>query len=230
MYDVLFKSFDKDSVIPDYHIIDWDLVVNGEPYSVAHMEGFVHTRGGRWGINDLWAWPRGQEPTYHNLIPFNSKYPVTWGLEYIEYNKSKYHEHDWGDDSEIDAVCGTWITRNGKRFYFVRGEMAYSLPKAQSLIFYINEGPINFNSINWEKKLVGRKIWYNDEPAIVESLWFDENEGYHIFIVPDGIEKFSCPKSWMRDDYLKESWPEYENGLSYNIINPEYNKVDWFRN
>ena len=108
--------------------------------------------------------------------------------------------------------------------------MEFSLPKAQSLIFYINEGPINFNSINWEKKLVGRKIWYNDEPAIVESLWFDETEGYHIFIVPDGIEKFSCPKSWMSDEYLKESWSEYENGLSYNIINPEYNKVDWFRN
>lgn len=229
VYEIPFKLFDKDSEIPRYHIIDWDLMVDGIPYSVAHMEGFVHTQGGRWGINDMWAWPRGHIPTYKNLVPFNSKDPVSWGLEYREYNHVKYHEHDWGDDNEVDSVCGTWITRNCSDFIFIMGEMSYSLPKAQSLIFFINEHPINFNSVTWKEDLVGRKVWYNDEPAIVESVWFDEWSGYRIALVPDGIEKFSCPNKWRKEQFLRDSWSEYEQRVICELINPEYNKIDWFR-
>ena len=229
VYEIPFKLFDKDSVIPEYHIIDWDLMVDGIPYSVAHMEGFVHTQGGRWGINDMWAWPRGHTPTYKNLVPFNSKDPVSWGIEYREYNHVKYHEHDWGDDNEVDSVCGTWITRNGEEFLFTMGEMGYSFPIAQSLIYYINEGPINFNSIEWKNDVVGRKIWYNDEPAVVKDLWFDSWCGYRISVVPDGIAKFSCPKSWERSFILKDSWYEYETSVVCELIDPTSNHIDWFR-
>ena len=225
--DIPFKSFEKETIIPEYTVIDWDLVVNNVPYSVAHMEGFVHTQGGKWGINDLWAWPRDEKPNYKNLIPFDSDYPVCWGIEYKECNCKRYSEHAWGDENEITTSCGTWITRNGSPFYFVRGKMEYSLPKAQTLIFRINEGPINFNRINWSQKLIGRKIWYYNQPAIISSVWYDSEKGYHIYVEPDGISCFSCPESW-KNDPLESAWDDYKHGLFCDLLE-DNSTIDWFR-
>ena len=32
---------------------DWDVLIDGRPYFVVRMEGYVHSIGGRWGNNDL---------------------------------------------------------------------------------------------------------------------------------------------------------------------------------
>ena len=31
--------------------LDWDVNINGIPYQVYHISGYVHTIGGRWGEN-----------------------------------------------------------------------------------------------------------------------------------------------------------------------------------
>ena len=61
--------------------LPWDVVIDKRPYYVVRVHGFVHTIGGVFAENDLWAYPRSEKPSLHNLIQYNSKQPVTWGIK-----------------------------------------------------------------------------------------------------------------------------------------------------
>ena len=58
--------------------MDWDVVINGIPHYVVRIEGYVHTIGGRYGENDLWAYPRDKAPTYDTLVEFGCAYFPTY--------------------------------------------------------------------------------------------------------------------------------------------------------
>lgn len=49
----------------------WDVVVNDIPYQVVEIEGYVHTLGPRNSENNLWMYPRSEDPTYENLVEFS---------------------------------------------------------------------------------------------------------------------------------------------------------------
>ena len=80
------RLIEKDTILPKLRPYDWDVYINDKPYYVVRIEGFVHTIGGKYGENDLWAYPRDEEPTYENLIEFNCDNPVSWGIEYKPRN------------------------------------------------------------------------------------------------------------------------------------------------
>ena len=46
-----------------------------------NMQQSEDRAGGKYGNNDLWAYPRYEEPTYKNLIQFDGD-PVCWGIKY----------------------------------------------------------------------------------------------------------------------------------------------------
>ena len=71
------RLIEKDTILPKLYPYDWDVYINDKPYYVVRIEGFVHTIGGKYGENDLWAYPRDEEPTYKNLIEFNCDNPVS---------------------------------------------------------------------------------------------------------------------------------------------------------
>ena len=135
--------------------LDWDCVLNGKPYKVYRLEGYVHTIGGRYGENEYWCCPRDEEPNYHNLLEFNGDAP-SWG---INIDRVNYLHH-------ADEVCCTvrcTITRNGKDFYYVSANsIDYAYAKAYTLLkSNILEGPINFNKYHyWETEIEGRHIHY----------------------------------------------------------------------
>ena len=52
--------------------MDWDVEVQGVPYQVVRIEGYIHSIGGRWGENNLWMYPRFEIPTYDNLVECGS--------------------------------------------------------------------------------------------------------------------------------------------------------------
>ena len=54
------KLIDRDTDISRLKIrqMGWDTVINGKPYFVVQIAGYVHTIGGKYSNNDLWAYPR----------------------------------------------------------------------------------------------------------------------------------------------------------------------------
>lgn len=191
--------------------LDWDIVVKHRKYKAYHIDGYYHSVGSRY--DDVWCCPRDEEPSKENLIGYGAASICSWG---IEISDLKYHNFKHEDiENKIHVI----ITRNGDHFYdFSCNDFSYGLSKAQVLITNIKEHPINFSEYEFNKKIIGRKIFYRDEPAIIT----DYCEGQcSIIIEPDGIEKFSAP-CWAEGD-----WEEYEKSLKIDCL--EDNSVWWFR-
>ena len=93
------KLIDRDTDISKLKMrqMDWDTVINRKPYFVVLIEGYIHTIGGKYGNNNLWAYPRNEKPSCENLVQFNGE-PVCWGINYAPYNHARYR-HD-----EFEAI------------------------------------------------------------------------------------------------------------------------------
>lgn len=211
------KLIKKDTIIPKTTPLDWDLEIKGIPYYVVRLEGFVHTIGGHWGENNLWAYPRDEEPCYENLIEFNSNSPVLWG---IEYKPTHYIRSKWGETEVRRSGC-LIITRNGKPFDKLNcNEICYVIDKARVRISDYNEHPLELNTIDFDKKMEGRKIWWRSQPAKIESFIWGQG---CVIIVPDGIEKFETPPEFRDDDWMDDG----ENYYIKTHILDEH--IWWFR-
>lgn len=168
----------------------WDVEVYGIPYQVVRIKGYVHTIGGRHGENDLWMYPRNASPTHENLIEYQCDgCGVCWGIKYEPHN---YVRSKW-DESECFTSGGVTITRNGKDFYFCRG----GIDEARVLIRRLEEHPIFLSEYGWKDKVVGRKVWWRSEPAIVRS-YIDKQAC--VMLKPDGIEKFTTPAEFADEE------------------------------
>ena len=211
------KLIDKDTIIPKSIPLDWDLEIKGIPYYVVRLEGFVHTIGGHWGENNFWAYPRDEEPCYENLIEFDSDSPVLWG---IEYKPTHYIKNKWGE-KEVRRGSSLIITRNGKPFDEINSNgIYYGIDKARVRISDYNEHPLGLNTIDFDKKMEGRKIWWRSQPAKIEDFIWGKG---CVIIVPDGIEKFDTPPEFRDDDFM-------DDGENYSIKAHILDKhIWWFR-
>lgn len=209
------KLITKDTVLPPIRHMDWDVVINDIPYYVAKIDGYVHTIGGRYGDNDLWAYPRDKVPIYDTLIEFACDSPVAWGICYEPRNRTKTK---W-DETEAWSVGGVFITRNGKIFCHVGGGLNYGIDKARTMIAEFNEHPLELNTIDFDKKAIGRKVWWRSEPAIIEQY---VNEQACVILKPDGIDSFTVPS-----EFAEEGPDYYEDGfVKTDILD---NHIWWFR-
>jgi hypothetical protein len=194
--------------------IGWDLEVKGEPYDVYRVDGYIHTIGGKMGENNYWACPAGERPTFENLIEFNGDAP-TWGVMFdrVNYIKSKW------DETSVEANGNCWITRNGKKFYQIPARyMDYGLAKAQHLLVQLlEECPLYLSERTWKEQAIGRKIWYENQPAKITRI----NNDNELWIEPDGIPCFTAPPHWEDMDFS-----DYEDGLRVDILSPN---IYWFR-
>lgn len=59
------RLIDRDTDISKLKMrqMDWDTVINKKPYFVVLIEGYIHTIGGKYGNNNLWAYPRNEKPS-----------------------------------------------------------------------------------------------------------------------------------------------------------------------
>ena len=116
----------------------WDVVVKGREYQVVMIEGYIHAIGGGRGENNLWMYPRDEEPTYENLVEYYCDgCGVCWGIKYEPHN---YIRTKW-DETECYTSGGAMITRNGEDFYFCRG----GIDEAKWLMKHLDEHPLNLN-------------------------------------------------------------------------------------
>lgn len=219
MYVELNPVNDKDELSKlKIEKIDWDVVVHNTPYQIVRIVDRPHGEGGKYGINEYYAYPLNEEMSIENLAGFWGR-PINWGISFEENNSSKTK---WNHTS-INSTGKCIITRNGEPFYHIPcRDMSYGLAKAQFLIVEFDEHPIGFIDRNWEKNLIGRKVWYKESPAIVKRV----NEG-EVFIVPDGIKEFPIPNSWKKDSIENpDIWNDYKDGLNVEFLSPN---VVWFR-
>lgn len=205
----------RDTILPPLRHMDWDVVINGIPHYVVRIEGYVHTIGGRYGENDLWAYPRDKVPSYDTLVEFGCDCPVAWG---IRYEPNNYTKTKW-DETEARTGGAVAITRNGEIFCHVTGGMNYAIDKARVMIAEFNEHPLELNSINFDKKVVGRKVWWRSEPAIVTRY---VQKQACVILEPDGISQFTVPA-----EFAEEEPGYYEDGIvKADILD---RNIWWFR-
>lgn len=198
---------------------DWDLEINGIPYYVCRIEGYCHTiswQGGNETRQELWCYPRHEKPSLENLVEYDLKSPVAWGVQYDEIRKIR---HKWGE-AETTSGSRTIITRNGRPFYTVSGGINYSIPKALTLISEINEHPLEFNSIGYYDKMIGRKVWWNGQPGVITSYIQGQ---CCVMIAPDGMERFENPPEFQGE----EGKYYYEKEVKIDCL--ETKRTWWFR-
>lgn len=177
------------------HKLDWDIEVKGISYQVVRIDGYVHTIGGHldWGNgNNFWAYPLHEEMKYENLVEFDGEPGATWGIEYSPVNCIKTK---WGE-TEIMRGRNLIITRNGKPFYdgFITFHQAIAYVKDG----LISEHPMNLNERGYDRKCIGRKVWWRSEPAVIKSYI---NGQACVILEPDGIEHFTTPPEYENDFY-----------------------------
>ena len=177
------KLIDRNTDISKLKIrqMGWDTVINEKPYFVVRIVGYVHTIGGKYNNNDLWAYPRDEKPNYENLVQFEGE-PVCWGINYAPYNYARCRH----DEFETTTIGNVFITRNGEKFCDVRG----GIERAKCMINDFNEHPINLNEIDFDKKVIGRKVWWRSEPAVVSNYI---SKQACVILEPDGIKQFTTP-------------------------------------
>jgi len=232
--------------------LDWDLMIRGLPWQIVRAE-YVdepHTRliglgvhlnhciGGKYQNNNYYAYPLYREtnpypekrtiredaeyelwdegPTRDNLIDFNGSAP-SWSVAFEETNYFR--------KGEIREGGKCTIFRNGEKFYEVGGrEMIYGLSRAQSVLMQLQEHPLNFFSRNWKKELIGRKVWYQTDPAIVESII--EDQGCVILKPDEDCVPIFQPSPWQVEDDGTMMFDDENTSAKCEYL---YEKVGWFR-
>jgi len=210
------KDFEAPENLRPY---EWDLEINGQPYNITRFEGYIHCIGGKHGYNDYWVWPKGETPTYDNMVPYDCDEPVCWGIIYQPENFVKYSWHG----NETRTKFGVVITRNGKRFYSVGGGLHYGIDKARVIIDSIDEHPLELHMRDYDTKCIGRKVWYRSQPAIITS--YVQGQGC-VMIEPDGFEKFAIPEEFKHDEALPIDDLE-RDCLKIDIFEDKH--IWWFR-
>lgn len=199
MYSINLIEKDTDIKSLEMTRYNWDVLINGRPYYVVKIKGYVHSIIGIYnGQNNLWAYPRDEEPTFENLIEFSTKeFGCLWGYRYEPYN---YMRTKW-DETECFTCHKYIITRNGEDFY----NDCHSINEVMVAIQRLKEHPIDFNEIGWKDNVIGKKVWWEGQPAIITN-WIDGQAC--VIIKPDGIDKFKSSEEDIKDDIFSShiSW------------------------
>ncbi|MBN6186332.1 hypothetical protein JQN58_04945 [Aneurinibacillus sp. BA2021] len=211
------KLIDKDTDLSSIGSpFPWDTVVEEQPYDVYQIDGYVHSIGGGWGENCYWACPRGETPTHENLIQF-AGHSVNWGIQLEQHNRIKCK---WDEAEALESMRAV-ITRNGEKFYSVPGRtFDYCYTAAMQIIYRAQEHVIPFHFRDFEKDLIGRKIYYDRVPAIIKS--YIKGQGC-VMIEPE--EGYTFP----RPIYLDRG-EEHEDSTSVKADMFADGYIWWFRN
>lgn len=209
----------KDTDLSKVKIIkyDWDVEINDVPYQVVQLEGYYHTilfRHGLECLNDMYVYPRNEEMCFENLIEWNdTNSPVLWGITYTPMHYFKCRDYI----SEIMHYNKVIITRNGKPFC----DSFHSIEAAQEAIDKFREHPIEFDTYTWKDKLIGRKVWFDDQPAIVT----DYVDGQACVILkPEEGKYFKVPSKFKNESYMHGFYEESD--VKVEVLSKS---IWWFR-
>ena len=214
------KLIDENTDLNTLNILkfDWDVVINNKPYTAVRIEGYNHCICGYDTPKNMWVYPRNEEMSVYNLRAFMDDNPVQWGILYEPENLFHYTH----GDVEARTIYKVTITRNGEPFYKFFGDSDYGIAKAKVLIHRCKEHPLDLQMIDYDKKMIGRKVWWKDEPGVITS--FIKKQAC-VIIKPDGIDKFGIPKSW-DNNMDRPLYEEFQDEVKATIFSED---ICWFR-
>lgn len=203
----------------DKSLYGWDLVIDKKPYDVYFIGGFNHSIGGTVGENAYYCCPHKEKITIDNMLLFCGKHAPKWE---IRWAPSLYHKNKWGE-SRIE-YRGIWsIYRNDELFLDGGGrDIGYGLAKAQTTLVELQEHPIGFHFRNWKDEVIGRKVWYKNQPGVVKSIIMHGQLA--VMIMPDGIDKFEQLNQYKSDGLPEDDFDS--NEVKTSMLDPQ---LYWYR-
>lgn len=121
-----------------------------------------------------------------------------------------------------DEICSNHeliIYRNDKKFYSYIGSLASCQARATLILNRVSEHPADLCFKDYDKKLIGRLVWFKDQPGIITYC----GPGF-VIIEPDYKDK-SGFKLLGRDKY-DDINPYDEGDIKADLFSPN---IDWFR-
>jgi hypothetical protein len=137
-------------------------------------------------------------------------------ITFKQYNYLKESELS-GDQIRKGGTCA--IFADGEQIYeFFFRDMDHALLRANHILGKLSEHSSFVLMKESRDKLIGRKIWYDRTPAVIQSLILDQG---CIIIAPEQGYEFQKPV-WADDDYERDGPTIKDDILS--------NHIWWYRN
>ena len=124
-----------------------------------------------------------------------------------------------GDEIRKGGSCV--ISADGIEVYefFFRDPM-WALLRAHQLVGQLSEHSSGWLSVEDRARLIGRRVYYERDPARIVRLIEDQG---CLILEPDGVDRFASPV-WREDG---DDWDEYDRSVKVEVTDP---KIWWFRN
>ena len=145
----------------------YDIEIQGKYYNVYKIRGFVHTVGGRRGVNDLYICRRDKPLTLDNIRLFRSNIGTRYSYRISEilFNDLKRSDRVTLDTNLLE------IFRNDEVIYTTTHSDYNTLEAtAKTIMSTIKCHEADLNRIDYDKYIIGRKIQFNSIPVIVTSF------------------------------------------------------------
>lgn len=201
-------------------------IVNNEVMGIYEREekhGLGEPNGcpDNWWLKEIRQYPQddGSLKEVVNWIPWIDKciHRPCWDIEVRQRNHTK---QKWGE-TQINSGVGVTIYCNQRPVYtFTVRDIEYALAKAQTLLIDLGEHPFNFI---FPEKEIGRKVWYHNQPAIIDRLLLDQG---CIMLKYDGEGGFDMKHPWDRPEDGGPSEWDGESSVKDDILS---SNIWWFR-
>jgi hypothetical protein len=138
-------------------------------------------------------------------------------IKLVQGNRTKFK---W-NETRIDGTGKAEIICNKIKIYeFAFRDIEYGLARAQVLLSTISEHPFNFMDPESE---IGRKIWYYEQPAVIDYLLLDQG---CIMIRKEDGTGFDMSRPWDdEEDRICNEW-HGKNKVKDDIL---VKTIYWFR-
>lgn len=163
----------------------------------------------------------GDSGTQDDYVGFNGH----WNLVDVQFESSNYLKSSYlsGDEVRKTGMCKIFSDRIQVYEFFYR-ELNWALIKAANVISQLEEHASWWMRKDERAKLVGRKVYYHDEPAIITSII--EEQGC-VILKPDGMEVFKDPIWLLEDKKDGQLWDMDErSSVKDDVLSPH---IWWFR-
>lgn len=190
--------------------LDWNVTLGEKhkEYTVVRIDGCPHSTNGA-GENCYYIYPRGEELTLDNIMKYNGD--ICWGFKAEQFNMNVSRGR-----VESRTIC--YITCAGKVVYEFMSDISTAANRIMVAIEKLKTHPLDIPMIDYEKKAVGRKVYYRDKPAIITRCHKD-----FVILEPDGeVENFGKLPFQTQQDYEDN----YEGYVKEDILS---DSIFWFR-
>ena len=163
-----------------HYDMPYDILIDGRKYYVSLYPDVVHNYTAT-KRNCYWAWPRDEERSVDNIIPYDGYLGAQWSFT---FDQSNYWNGEY-----MEKCVDVYIIRNlnvfDRSIYRLQNDnLQYAIADTLTRIQRYKDLPCNIDHINYENNLINRNIYYKGIPSIITS--YLEGDGCIIIKLLDG--------------------------------------------